>query len=436
MSDELVTQIVCYYKNNDGGIGKFSFVNDIVLEDIPDYQARLLKKCKKCGEVCWDEVCSCGSKSFKYEKQDFEVLDKDIGALEINPQTGENEFVIKIPKGTNLPYYKPNIFPIVMRRNVSKYGSFLGESDINVIKYQQDIINKVETDVLEKMFKGGSVLTLPEGINIETTDENLRIVRVPNPSTVDMIHAISLQPDTGRLENYAEMQYQRARQILGITDSFQGRKDSSANSGTAKQAAIAQTAGRLESKRIMKNSCFAELYEVMTKFLIAFADEPRSLIIEDTNGESVYTTFSKYDFIKQDENGEWYYSLDYLFSTDTSGTLASNREGLWQENALNFQRGTFGAPAEPETLLTFWGAMEDAHYPNAAKIKAQVKEKIKTNEIISNLMNENKSLKEALNVKENENAQLNEGVNQLTQRNEELFGEVESYKAQLEQFNN
>ena len=41
--------------------------------------------------------------------------------------------------------------------------------------------------------------------------------------------------------------YEEARQILGITDSFQGRQDSTATSGKAKEFSAAQAAGRLEN---------------------------------------------------------------------------------------------------------------------------------------------------------------------------------------------
>ena len=47
---DMVTQNIAYYRNKQGGIGRFSWVNDVVLEDYADYQARRLHRCKKCGE--------------------------------------------------------------------------------------------------------------------------------------------------------------------------------------------------------------------------------------------------------------------------------------------------------------------------------------------------------------------------------------------------
>jgi len=48
-ADDLVTQYIAYYRNDDGGIGLYSWVNDTQLEDLDDYQARRLRKCAKCG---------------------------------------------------------------------------------------------------------------------------------------------------------------------------------------------------------------------------------------------------------------------------------------------------------------------------------------------------------------------------------------------------
>lgn len=65
---------------------------------------------------------------------------------------------------------------------------------------------------------------------------------------------------------YLSNVYEEARQILGITDSFQGRADSTATSGKAKEFSAAQAAGRLESKRVMKNKAYADLFRMMFEF--------------------------------------------------------------------------------------------------------------------------------------------------------------------------
>ena len=50
-AEDLVTQYVAYFRNDNGGIGKFSWVNDTVLEDMEDFEARRLRKCAQCGKV-------------------------------------------------------------------------------------------------------------------------------------------------------------------------------------------------------------------------------------------------------------------------------------------------------------------------------------------------------------------------------------------------
>ena len=50
-ANDLVTQYIAYYRNDKGGIGLYSWVNDTQLEDLEDYQARRLRRCVKCGAV-------------------------------------------------------------------------------------------------------------------------------------------------------------------------------------------------------------------------------------------------------------------------------------------------------------------------------------------------------------------------------------------------
>ena len=170
---------------------------------------------------------------------------------------------------------------------------------------------------------------------------------------------------------------QESRQILGITDSFQGRKDPTATSGKAKEFSAAQAAGRLESKRIMKNAAYAKLFELMFKFQIAYAEEPRPVSYKNHKGETVYKEFNRYDFLKQDADGNWYWNVDFLFSVDTAGPLASNREAMWQETRMNLQTGAFGDPAATETLVLFWSKMELLHYPGAGATKKYLEDKLK-----------------------------------------------------------
>ena len=42
-----------------------------------------------------------------------------------------------------IPYYKPNVYPIVLRRNVTKADKLLGGSDTEILIDQQDTIKKL-----------------------------------------------------------------------------------------------------------------------------------------------------------------------------------------------------------------------------------------------------------------------------------------------------
>ena len=70
-----------------------------------------------------------------------------------------------------------------------------------------------------------------------------------------MISAHSLQPAINNDVILLDKTYEHARQTIGITDSYQGRRDTTAVSGKAKEFAASQSAGRLESKRTMKKFC-------------------------------------------------------------------------------------------------------------------------------------------------------------------------------------
>lgn len=69
--EELVTQNIAYFRNEAGGIGLFSWVEDKVLADYDDYQALHLKVCAVCGAPKTGEVCGqCGARKWRDEAQD------------------------------------------------------------------------------------------------------------------------------------------------------------------------------------------------------------------------------------------------------------------------------------------------------------------------------------------------------------------------------
>ena len=372
LDSDVVTVNTVYYKNN-GKIGRFVWCDDYTLEDLDDYQARITRKCKECGYVTEEKVCPvCGSK--KFEETEDKVQQIQIPLMQensIDPMTGE-PIQIAAKEVITIDYYKPNVFPLIVRKNVSKLNSLLGFSDVKVIEDQQDLIKKVGSKAAEKTLKGGSIVTLPRNVKLETTDKELKIARLDDPQQKAMIDVLNMQVNINQDMTMVNKAYEDARSTLGITDSFQGKYDPSAVSGTAKQYQINQAAGRLESKRVMKNDAYAKLYEYMFKFWLAYADDPLPITGIGAKGEQQFDILDKKDFIKKDATGEYYWNDEFMFETDPTSTMMANREAMWQQIDMKLQSGAFGQLGSLETMRLYWSLMEKNHYPNAGDVLSQI----------------------------------------------------------------
>ena len=402
-SDDMVTMYVAYYRNDSGGIGKYSWVGDTEIEDMDCYQARRLRRCKVCGAL-EDEALEpieptedgtpgepvqrsgcrfCGSDSWESAEEEYEEIYEPIqtrsGAIipGVQPveQTDDDGNIVTVElKPTRIKYYRPDIFPVILQRNVSVYGRLLGESDIDKIEDQQNTINRIETKIIDKLLQSGSYITLPDDASIRVDADDMKVIRPGSAANKALIDVYDLQGNITPDMSYLQQVYEEARQTIGITDSFQGRRDATATSGKAKEFAAAQSAGRLESKRVLKQAAYASLYEAIFKFKLAYTDAPMPVVSTDTRGGAVYDEFSRYDFLEQDETGEWVYNDKFLFSCDTSAPLANNREAMWQETRLNFQTGAFGDPTSLDTLILFWTKMDALHYPDSKTTLDYLKE--------------------------------------------------------------
>ena len=165
--NDTVMQVTAYYINGEGTLGVFSWAGNTVLEDYEKYRARLQYACDRCGALhaFRGKKCSCGGKATVPAECPGEAIFTDIECADgsiINVWERKDGEVTR----TVLPYYTPSVFPIIMRKNVSLYGQFGGESDCELIADLQTAHNKLYSKVQEKLLKGGSVLTLPRGVRI------------------------------------------------------------------------------------------------------------------------------------------------------------------------------------------------------------------------------------------------------------------------------
>ena len=322
----------------------------------------------------------CGSTNWTTKEQEYEEVTLPIAnssGLVIpgaQPEIDENGRSVMRP--TKIPFYRPDVFPVVLQKSVSVYGQLLGNSDVDVIEDQQNTTNRMEKKIIDRLVKAGTRITLPAKATLRTDPVDGERWFLDSPADKAMIDVYQFSGDLQYELTYLATVYEEARQILGITDSFQDRTDPTATSGKAKEFSAAQAAGRLESKRTMKQAAYAQLFELMFKFWLAYSDEPRPISYKDNEGNTVYEEISRYDFLKQDKDGQYYWEDQFLFGCDDSAPLASNREAMWQETRMNLQTGAFGDPSSTETLILFWSKMEELHYPGAGETKKYLEKRL------------------------------------------------------------
>lgn len=467
--EELLTKYIGYERNEEGGVDRFAWVNDIVLEDIEDYQARRQQVCTKCGRTkplpgqiisnnvqLYGDLLPDPSRGFQGSLIPQDILNRDmeeeaagalmamqlasqemgriaegnqeeselLGGMEISagqtpkpvkydggpcPYCGCTEFTddekeyeevmvpirtaagleipgshyeidaetgISVYRPTLIPFYKPEAMPIVLQRNVSVYGQLLGNSDADAIRDQQNTVNRLEQKIIDRLIKAGTRITMPPVTHLTVNPEDNEVWHLEKIEDMQFIKPLNFSGNIESELTYLTMAYEESRQILGITNSYQGRADSTATSGIAKEFQAAQSAGRLESKRVMKAAAYAQLFELMFKFMLAYSDEPRPVTYKDHRGDTVYEEFNRYDFLERDADGQYFWNDQFLFSVDSNEALESNRAAMWQETRLNLQTGAFGDPSRTDTLILFWSKMEELHYPGASTTKKYLEEKL------------------------------------------------------------
>lgn len=399
--DSTATLVVCFYKNEKDKVCQFIWSGDFVVSDIDNYFSRKKKICRKCGKP--EALCECKKPDIFVDDEEIETLDHEIQLSDgstipamsivmkdgipqmedvdvpVLDETGspvmqdlDGVMLPMVTRGqqykmekTKIPYYEVNVFPIVIRKNTSAEESLLGQSDCEYIRDQQQEINKLESRILEKIIKSAVIPVVPEKYAGAISDKVYSDTFKARPEDAAVFRSVDLQVNVQQDVQQAERIYEQAKRILGITDSYRGFDDSTAKSGVAKQVQVQQSGGRLQSKRQMKNFAYSEIDKIIFQYYLAFADEPRPAVYRDAMGRLQNSTFSRYDFVRRDDNGDYYYDDDFLFSCTSNPDVDTDRTFLWEQNRQNFQIGAYGPPQLPQTQLIYWQNMEKAHYPYA-----------------------------------------------------------------------
>lgn len=385
LGDNTVEVISYYYKNEHGLVGRFMYASTTgqVISWDEDWQIRKVRKCTACGTVnaIGDSCKNCGGTKFKYENATIEKLEEPLMRLRNPYEEGESDDPTDnakaeefLPAGTEIPFYQVRQLPFVPRPSVSSLETIYGISEVSILLDMQDSVNKILSKVEDKILKSGAVVTKPEKMKMNDTDESFKIMGVKTTEEAAMVQTKQVLADVSQDIAGAQLFYESARASSGVTESYQGKVDTTATSGKAKEISAMQSAGRLESLRVMKSAAFAGVYELMFKYLLAFSDETRKFVKILPDGKKEEMLWNKYMFLRKDKYDKLYYADDFAFSTDPAATLSNNRVQMWQETLQQFMTGTFGNPQDPRTLELYWNIMDTMQYPLAKYALAGIRE--------------------------------------------------------------
>ena len=93
-------------------------------------------------------------------------------------------------------------------------------------------------------------------------------------------------------------------------------------------------------------------------------------LLSDSGKPSCYE-YSKIQPVLEDttnpNTNKYYYDDMFTFSVDIAGTLANDRQAMWQETRSNFESGAYGDPTAIDTLVMYWTTMNKLHYPGSVE---------------------------------------------------------------------
>lgn len=390
--NDIIPIVNCYFLNKDRFLGKFTWCEEtgqVICNDL-EWGIRKRRECTKCHTVVpvASECPTCGSHDMKYVSVKEEVLTDDLQYVTNPYRTGKTDDKKQdvnqleegktIPAGTKIPYYLIRQLPFVPYRRVNVPKSIYGISEIELQLEDQDLINKMLNKVSSKVGKSRTYVTKLKDTNITDKDEEVSYVEVESPQEGQSIQVKQVMADITQEITGAQMLYDIAKSTVGVTNTDQGKEDPTARSGKAKQIQMAASAQRNDAPNTLRNLAFSGVYELIFKHMLAYSDEQRSFVSLLPDGTPKEEVWSKYMFLSQDKEGNWYYRDDYAWSVDTATEITQDRAAMWQLIDQDFINGTMGNNIDPtRALLMYWQMKEQYQYPTAKFAIDFIKDSIK-----------------------------------------------------------
>lgn len=378
--NDIIPVTTVYFLNENRYVGKFSWCEDtsqVICNDL-EWGIRKRRECTQCHQVVnVEDTCPiCGSKKIKYVSVTEEILQNDLkyytnpyregDSPDIEDDANIEDSSKTIPAGTKIPFYLIRQLPFVPYRRINVPGSIYGISEVELIYEDQDIINKMLNKAEKKSLKSRTYVTKMKDTNINDSDDEVSQIDVESPQEGQAIQVKQVVSDISEEITNANILYETAKSTVGITDTDQGKNDASARSGKAKQLQMMASAQRNYGPDKLRNLAFSGVYELLFKYLLAFCDEDRTFVTLLPDGTKTEQTWSKYMFLAQDNNGQYYYKDDYAFSVDDATEITQDRASMWQLISNDYINGTMGTAIDPtKALKMYWQMMEQYGYPTA-----------------------------------------------------------------------
>lgn len=378
--DDTVDITTVYFLNESRHLGRFVWDRDThtVLANDVEWAIRRRRECTECGTIVLvDDSCPiCGSKKIKYVPVLTERLTEDLQLIDNPYRSGEtadqsqditavNE-AKTLPAGMEIPHYLIRQLPFVPRRTTKVAGSLYGISQVELLLENQEETNLLLEKASKKSSASKTWVTKMRETGITNDSDELSIIDIEDPAEGSAIQVKQVVADISEEMAMVQMLYDNAKSTAGVTDTDQGKQDATARSGKAKQIQMAASNQRKQAPNTMRDAAYAGVYELIFKFMLAFSDESRSFVSLLPDGTKREEVWSKYMFLNQDEQGNFYYRDDFAWSVDTATEITQDRASMWQLIDTDFMNGTMGNELDPARALEMYWQMKDQYgYPTA-----------------------------------------------------------------------